>query len=147
MNNRDFIKELLTLSDDALKHLNREPLSKYREVGKAYSEGKEVEYRNSLAKDWRYVKDPSFVYHFEYRIKRKTININGYEVPEPFYNPKEGDRVWYPSSMLDSSSTLIYCENINVWFSDKPSLGIFFRTKEDCDLYREAVLSLTKEKK
>jgi len=32
--------------------------------------------------------------HYEYRLKPRTIAINGIEVPAPF-EPKEGDEVWF----------------------------------------------------
>ena len=62
----------------------------------ALGSGKEVEYKS--IDGWG---DASLIHAFEFldnnyefRLKPRTITINGIEVPAPF-EPKDGDRVWF----------------------------------------------------
>lgn len=69
----------------------------------AWYDGVEVEV-NYAEKGWKLLKFPDYgidVFKSEnhtFRIKPKTITLNGIEVPAPF-EPKEGDEFWYISPM------------------------------------------------
>ena len=78
----------------------------------ALANGEEVEYwcetDPSIQKRWTPIKSLSeyklsyFLEdkpRFEFRLKPRTISINGIEVPAPF-EPKEGDTVFIPSNFL-----------------------------------------------
>ena len=58
----------------------------------ALSNNQEVEYFDEKLGEWVYM---DITHHFkrDFRLKPRTITINGIEVPAPF-EPKEGDEVW-----------------------------------------------------
>ena len=67
----------------------------------ALANGEEVEYKYEESKDWNYDTEQlvfSWIKHdhYQFRLKPRTITINGIEVPAPF-EPKEGDEVWFIS--------------------------------------------------
>lgn len=79
-----------------------------------------------------------------YRRKQKTININGYEVPEPVSEkPEVGTKYFTPELTIGGT----WC--CHVWqddAADKISLhsGIIHLTEEAAKLHAEALLSFTK---
>lgn len=78
----------------------------------ALANGEEVECR-ALQKNWVNAKSDLhplglfFDKSFEFRLKHRTITINGIEVPAPF-EPKEEDQYWY----LDSNDPQGYNTDI-----------------------------------
>ena len=58
----------------------------------ALANNQEVEYFDEKLGEWVYM---DITHHFkrDFRLKPRTITINGIEVPAPF-EPKEGDEVW-----------------------------------------------------
>lgn len=85
----------------------------------------------------------SFIEPYEYRRKQKTININGFEVPEPMREkPEIGEKYF------------AVCEGLNAveqewdefecefeWLEN----GLFHKTKEAAELHAKALLSFTKK--
>ena len=59
----------------------------------ALSNNQEVEYFDEKLGEWVYM---DMTHHFkrDFRLKPRTITINGIEVPAPFA-PKVGDEVWF----------------------------------------------------
>ena len=82
-----------------------------------------------------------------YMQKPKTININGYEVPEPCKEPlEEGTRYFYVNTGALS------CEGggISTWLNDfadrlRLQTGIIHLTREATKLHLKALLSFTKQ--
>ncbi len=87
--------------------------------------------------------NPRFHPDVKYRRKPKTININGFEVPEPLREAPKDGTTYYP----------VYIPTIaGEWWAgdngDKICLweGLAHSTIEGARLHREALLSLTKVK-
>lgn len=78
-------------------------------------------------------------------LKPKTININGFEVPEPVREPlNEGNRYY----MADTTSLM---NTEFVWDNDETDYnaleaGIIHLTKEAAELHAKALLSFTRKK-
>lgn len=78
----------------------------------------------------------------QYRRKPQTININGFEVPEPLREPlKRGDS--YYTCRVPGGGDAEY-----TWFNDETDtkwldLGVIHLTKEAANLHRQALLSFT----
>lgn len=95
----------------------------------ALANGKEVELRGGAHYDWKSASN-CVVEHFlqesfEFRIKPRTINLNGIEVPAPF-EPKPSDIFYYISDEHDSgfSHSTVFCEIkkdrwIGVWRTEE----------------------------
>jgi len=89
---------------------------------------------------------PSWEDEEEYRRKPKTININGYEVPEPIRDlpdlgkPGVSETVWIPSLSEYPSFALGVGNSYTRVFFDK---GLCHLTKEAADLHAKALLSFT----
>jgi hypothetical protein len=83
---------------------------------------------------------PKWVKQFNYRRKQKTININGFEVPEPLrVAPKEGTMVYIVS--ITSGHPECYC-----WLNNYNQLiekGICHLTIEASNIHTKALLSFT----
>ena len=90
----------------------------------ALANGEEVEYTNSCTPSWHELSvsgisineivNPKFN---KFRLKPRTITINGIEVPEPF-EPKDGEKFWIISDDYMSgytSSNLIRGYSFGAW--------------------------------
>lgn len=93
--------------------------------------------------EWSDCKEPTaFVDGCKYRIKPKTILVNGFEVPEPMREkPKNGDKYFTPSLIANEFN----CEAI--WSSDSVDKGLFGRgichtTKEAAIAHAKAMLGI-----
>ena len=65
----------------------------------ALANGEEVEYKEDGCSDWNYDIENLVLNwikhdHYQFRLKPRTISINGVEVPAPF-KPKNGDKTYY----------------------------------------------------
>jgi hypothetical protein len=86
---------------------------------------------------------PGFYNNIEYRIKPRTININGYEVPEPLRSFKDVDCVF----VVDVVSGDIEIWNCNFKaLEDQLSNGVIQETSKGAEQYLKAILSFTKQK-
>lgn len=101
--------------------------------------------------DWRDLENnPKWNSNYNYRrkaVKPKTININGYEVPEPLQNaPEDGTVYWYPIiDNFDVSCSPYYCHyqtDIN-----RLKNGLVHLTQEAAQKHLEALLSFTRKGK
>jgi hypothetical protein len=135
MNHIELTKELLKLNDEALRYVRREEIATHRALAEAYVNGEELQC-SLYGKNWTTVVcPPTFSLKPEqYRIKPRTININGYEVPEPVRNPKIVCPVEMRYSRLSS---------FHITLGEG---GLLFKTRDDCQAYCDAVLSFTKAK-
>lgn len=86
---------------------------------------------------------PKWIGTCEYRRKPKTININGFEVPEPVREPLELATLYYtpalfaPKGYLDQS----WSDTDHNW--KDLNRGFIHLTKEDAILHSKALLSFT----
>lgn len=115
---------------------------------------KEAETDAEAWRDWEYSsnaghswfpcnRDPQFDNRNRYRRKPRTININGFEVPEPLREaPEYGAFYWIPS-FLHGVRTFTW----NNDGYDNPALqgGVVHLTREAAELHAEALLSFTRK--
>ena len=91
---------------------------------------------------------PTFHHAYEYRLKPKTITINGFEVPEPLrVMPGYGDKYYYPNISLGIVGT-IECtswQNTNL-DNQLFNNGLIHLEHESAKAHIEALLSFTKIK-
>lgn len=83
------------------------------------------------------------VYLLDWKIEPRTININGYEVPEPIrVKPRLGDKFYtvYLSAGTVECFTFDDSVTSNRWFNQ----GLAHKTREAAELHLEALLSFTK---
>lgn len=67
-------------------------------IVQAGANGEEIEYLHQ-GKFWSTKVFPTLEYETEYRIKPKTIKVNGFDVPEPVRNPlNKGDMYYMPNT-------------------------------------------------
>ena len=68
-----------------------------KEAAQAFIGGKQVEFLDKTGQ-WRSMIDNTvlkvFIDHTDFRLKPRTITINGIEMPAPF-EPKEGEDYWH----------------------------------------------------
>ena len=77
----------------------------------------------------------------QYRRKIKTININGYEVPEPIREPlKEGEAYWW----VGTGGLLEFHWRKEGDYAEDLAVGFMHYTKEAAEIHREAICSFTK---
>lgn len=80
----------------------------------------------------------------DWKIKPKTININGFEVPEPIRKPLSFKEVYYIAVLTEN---LYYCQEWADSTKDMKNLkaGIVHLTKEAAEIHAKALLSFTKK--
>ena len=100
----------------------------------ALSNNQEVEYFDEKLGEWVYM---DMTHHFkrDFRLKPRTITINGVEVPAPF-EPKEGEGFYYITSSQDKG----YFYNTNERFHQFGA----WRTEEEIKQVVEALRSVFK---
>jgi len=95
---------------------------------------------------WERLKDsPQWAIPCEYRRKKKTININGFDVPEPVKESEvEHGASYYSFNLTDNKIWLIvwYDRSLQIGLLE---LGILHHTMESAIKHREALLSFTKQ--
>jgi hypothetical protein len=78
-----------------------------------------------------------------WEVKPRTININGYEVPEPIrIKPRVGDKFYTVYLSAGTVECFTFDDSItsNRWFNQ----GLAHKTREAAELHLEALLSFTK---
>ena len=112
----------------------------------ALANGEEVEYTNSCTPSWHELSvsgisiseivNPKFN---KFRLKPRTITLNGFEVPAPF-EPKEGDMVWCINELSDKGY-----EARTTYDKDDfiPNIA-YWRTEEEIKQVVEALRSVFK---
>lgn len=88
---------------------------------------------------------PAWHFAMEYRRKPRTININGFEVPEPVWEPLEDMQEYFvPSLAYDAGA------DCHTWHGDKYDFrwlekGLIHLTKEAAATHAKALLSFTQK--
>ena len=88
---------------------------------------------------------PSWSQFCEYRRKPKTININGFEVPEPYQGEMKANQPYW---LADITSTEALFRIWHGYICDDRwrKVGLIHLTKEAAELHRKALLSFTEVK-
>ena len=93
------------------------------------------------------VRSPHWLEEFSYRRKPKTININGFEVPEPL---RSLDGIWcvyyvvLGSSTPDLSGRVYFFSQEDIpWIASYLDKGLVHATREAAELHAKALLSFT----
>ena len=78
-----------------------------------------------------------------WEIKKKTININGYEVPEPVREPLQDGTRYYYITTLDVNTSTWSSDSIDLFLLQK---GIIHLTEKAAELHLKALLSFTESR-
>jgi hypothetical protein len=106
------------------------------------------EFKTKFASKWVETDmHPKWDIKTQYRRKIITININGFDIPEPL----KISEIKYDSRYFAPSLTDIYKYNEYVFINDTTDeiifkMGLAHRTKEDAIIHADALLSFTKNK-
>ena len=100
--------------------------------------------------DWRDLENnPTWAKNRCYRrkaVKPKTIDINGYEVPEPLQKaPEGGTMYWYPNTS-DTHVSCSYYYSQYQYHIDRLVNGLVHLTQESAQEHLDALLSFTRKK-
>jgi len=125
-------------------HVHAALMAEYAEVAKTNDKPwEEFEYLSISNGRWYDMPEcDSFDVEYKYRRKTHTININGFEVPEPLrVAPGVGEK--YFSVAMRSASAYEY-----MWLGDDTDLkefklGMVHKTREAAELHAKALLSFT----
>jgi hypothetical protein len=82
------------------------------------------------------------IHLLDWEVKPRTININGYEVPEPIrVKPSLGDKFYTVYLSADTVECFIFGDSMtcNRWFNQ----GLAHKTREAAELHLKALLSFT----
>lgn len=121
---------------------NKQGLISGADALRALADGKDVEYESSSCLGiWRSVRETSFDYSeilnsksnmnpvfFRFRLKPRTITLNGIEIPAPF-EPKKGERYWW----INPNAKMGYAwdsNDLEVTDFNRISMGVY-RIEED----------------
>lgn len=118
-----------------------------KEVKIAWARGETVQYLyghsgNQEWLDWKIKNGINFEHSHGWRVKQKTIMINGIEVPAPLRKVEIGQQVFYIEITTDD---LVLVETVKLpsgwdyWLS----LGIIHSTYEAAKIHAKALLSFT----
>jgi hypothetical protein len=126
-----------------MAHIHAEKMMQYAQDAMEHDEPWRLwEYFDDYEKERKYIINcsPSWSKDKKYRRKTKTININGFEVPEPLYQKPVDDVVY-----LASLSSGVVMAGSNAVHQVCYDLGTVFKEREGCEKYLEAILSFTKK--
>lgn len=104
MNNRELIKKLLVLDDETLKEIGRPGMAgEGRKAAKHYADGGDVKFYGTYHAEHKFSHPSRY-----YTIIRKTIRVNGIEVPEPELEELEEGQMYYVANIVDDD----YCYSL-----------------------------------
>ena len=128
------------------KHVHAELMLQYAQ--ESFETDKPWE-RWELAKDGEEWHTPigelSFLSELRYRRKQKTININGFEVPEPLREaPKKGTKCYIANVSFTALIDSLW--NGDIFHRYYLNAGLIHLTEKAADLHRAALLSFMETK-
>ena len=89
---------------------------------------------------------PEWVCDCEYRHRtKKTININGFEVPSPLSNPPKDGEICYIVNLTEDKVYATVWHRAQPFFKQWLKSGIIHRTEEAAALHLKALLSFTRQ--
>lgn len=131
------------------KHVHAELMMQYAqdaiETDKPWERWQSRSQFNSSEGLWRDCRtNPAWCEGTEYRRKPRTININGYEVPEPVREPLKVGNSYYRPIITRYESGVLHCK----WYGSKfdqyaLKTGLVHLTKEAAEIHARALLSFT----
>ncbi len=87
---------------------------------------------------------PMWFPEMKYRKKPRTININGYEVPEPLRIAPSPDTTVYAVGITHTKFIMEHTyDNARYWHKQLLNKGLLHLTKEAAELHAKALLSFT----
>lgn len=90
-------------------------------------------------------KNPMWCENYKYRRKPRTININGFEVPEPMREkPEIGSTYYYISLSVDGLARYSLWDDVE-WDIILFNMGICHTTEEAAEIHAKALLSFTRK--
>lgn len=92
---RIYLSIIDKLNKDETQLLGLVGIVKNREVVAHFASGGEVEFDHCCDGEWDDDESPIFGIHGNYRIKKKTHTVNGFEVPEPEREPLQYGNMYY----------------------------------------------------
>lgn len=126
-----------------MKHVHADLIMKYAEI--AQHDSKPWEYfqvSDDSVKWFNCVQEVQFLSKNNYRLKPRTININGFEVPEPLRNiPPCGTEYFIIDFLKVNDMTWNDYDDELDWLK----AGLIHLTRENAEKHLEALLSFTKE--
>jgi hypothetical protein len=115
---------------------------KHADLIHAWADGAEIQVFERG--EWKPVvgNSPYWLVDSQYRIKPKTILINGFEVPEPVRKALHGQILW--TFGTGSENGFSYPHQNSARDIERLKAGLVHATKEDAELHRKALLSFTR---
>lgn len=126
-----------------MKHVHADLIMKYAEIAQHDSKPWTYFQECTISDTWKNCQDNlCFTEYIKYRLKPRTININGFEVPEPLRNiPPCGTEYFLIDFLKVNDMTWTdYDDELN-WLK----AGLIHLTRENAEKHLEALLSFTKE--
>jgi len=93
---------------------------------------------------WVELQKPPKYQSVKVKVKPKTININGVEVPEPAKSLLQGEKYWVPNLTIDDGWTTQFTFNHSYRSDTHIDMGFAHRTEEAAELHARALLSFTR---
>lgn len=116
---------------------------KHKDVIIAWANGETIQFWGGDRHGWLDVLEPNFNSDAKFRVKPKTISINGLKVPEPIRTKPKRKTTYYVPDVLG------YDFYLSDWWSDTGqdleflNLGLIHLTKEAAIQHAKALLSFT----
>lgn len=123
----------------------------YAEILRAIADGEEVQYLNKVFNEWMGVSHASalrFIYEEKFepdyiRVKPQTININGYEIPEPLMIVPEVNTTVFIADPCNINLVVEFRTGGGSLSKEKFNTGLCHSTKEAAVIHAKALLSFT----
>lgn len=130
----ELVEDTQTVEGNEMKHKNHEFIT-------AFINGESVQYMFASG-DWMDVKNlRELDYEVPYRMKPKTKNINGFEVPMPMdKEPEKHSTYYYPE--LTNPALFMYNRYATDWDKKNFDRGICFLTRKDAVATAKAMLGI-----
>lgn len=128
--------------ENYMKHVHADLMMKYAEI--AQRDPKPWTYfqvSDDSVKWFNCVQEVQFLSKNNYRLKPRTINVNGFEVPEPIRQMSVGNIYYIVKTPFVEGITC----NSEPYETQLISSGVVHLTRENAEKHLEALLSFTKE--
>lgn len=142
--NREQAKVYAGLTKEQLETIKKVGYAIHLDVIRKFAEGAEVEWRHISKTEWTRSHDnPSFFDTFEYRVKKPTHWVNGFEVPAPDVNADASPTpisVYAPDVVGVAYYVKVY--QGGDYYPRSLERGIAFSNKEDAIANAKAMLGI-----
>lgn len=126
-------------------HIHAELMAQYAEDAKTTDKPWELwEYYDSNLREWQpFTWYPSWHPDTKYRRKPKTLNINGFEVPEPVKEPLSCCTVYYTPNLCNVYNVSEYTWSNSSLDTYRLISGVIHLTEEAAVAHAKALISFT----